>query len=191
MRRLYILLNAAQQAMLDDLVDYQLDTDPPASPERWCYLIVRGIAGDWARTLDRLDAQGFIEATFPDGTTQKIHAEEVRFSDFKAPEVGPFSIRMPDRMLEKLERGVALQARWNEVLGETKSKWTTFPEWVHTIIGESLLAVHPEIERKRMEEEGREFYADPPAPKPAAEPANTPPGMRAAPGMPPPPPRAV
>jgi hypothetical protein len=170
-------LSPTAYEMLSEITDAERESkkDPSSTPEKWVYFVFRRIAGDWTRSLDRLDVQGFIELSKSDGTTGKLELSDVKFDDFKPAEGGNFQFKMPQRMLETLLRGVAMQDAWNKKCQTPEVKWTDFASWLREVSSESIINAHPDVVEQAIKKEGAEWYEEVPPPK--NPPRGPPPGV--------------
>lgn len=138
--------------------------DSALTTERWLLTIFKKIAGDWVRTVDAVQLRGSVELPGGAEGMKKLFKSDVKFDDYKMPVVAkddptPVKFRMPERMLGNLEKGLAIQARWNEVMKQPDVKWHTSKEWLTEVVTESVLSLHADNERKAMDREAEEIYS--------------------------------
>jgi hypothetical protein len=163
-KELRIVLSDPTLALLDAVVDGE-------NPSRWLYLVFRKVAADWVRAIDELTVRGSVPVNPTVPSLGRVELSSVKFDQYKFTEAshdavapaghGAILVRFPERVFRNLERGLAVQAAYNEKVGGPAGPvWKTPGQWLTEVATEAILAAHADTERAAMEQESRELYPD-------------------------------
>lgn len=171
MRTLSVPLTPVEVGWLDEVVEFLKEKRSQSvklTPERWVYLTVRDQGFKWNAALLKLEKEGFIEQNVPaqystDGTAKSIRLEpkDIPFDAFRAPEKpteGEFTFRMPEAILQRVERGAALQAALNRPYGQVSAQYTQFRDWMNDIVRQTLITVKNGADLDKMQQDEEQVY---------------------------------